>query len=41
VECNALFGRFLPPEVTGLPDEFAGYQDPTGVAPVPGKAKAE
>jgi hypothetical protein len=31
--CNQLFARFLPPEVTGLPDEFAGYQDPPGIVP--------
>jgi hypothetical protein len=31
--CNKLFARFLPPDITGLPDEFAGYRDPAGVVP--------
>lgn len=39
--CNKLFGRFLPPEVTGLPDEFAGYQDPPGAVPTEPQAAPE
>lgn len=35
--CNGLFARFLPPDVTGLPDEFANYVDPPREVPAPEK----
>jgi hypothetical protein len=39
--CNRLFARFLPPKVTGLPDEFADYREPDEAASGREAAKPE
>jgi hypothetical protein len=39
--CNKLFARFLPPKVTGLPDQFADYREPDEAASGSEAAKPE